>query len=101
MAEQSGFWKERINKWTELDTPDRISEVLFGLIMVLAITGTISVSTAGKKELSDLLWAALGCNLAWGLVDAIMNLMDTLIERARSITQLIKIRESVSGDMFP
>jgi len=98
MAKQSGFWKTRINQWTELDKPDRISEVLFGLIMVLAITGTISVSTAGKKEVSDLLWAALGCNLAWGLVDAIMNLMDTLIERARSITQLTRMRETVSGD---
>jgi hypothetical protein len=98
MAKQSNFWKEQINKWTMLDTPDRISEVLFGLIMVLTITGTISVSTAGKKEVSDLLWAALGCNLAWGLVDAIMNLMDTLIERARNITQLIKIRETASRD---
>jgi hypothetical protein len=98
MAKQSNYWKDRINKWTVLDAPDRISEVLFGLIMVLTITGTISVSTTGKKEVSDLLWAALGCNLAWGLVDAIMNLMDTLIERARNITQLIRIRETVSGD---
>jgi VIT1/CCC1 family predicted Fe2+/Mn2+ transporter len=66
--------------------------------MVLAFTGTISASTAGKQEVRELIWAALGCNLAWGLVDAIMNTMDTLIGRARGITQLKRIRESVSRD---
>jgi VIT1/CCC1 family predicted Fe2+/Mn2+ transporter len=98
MEMQKDFWKKRLNEWTVLDKPARASEVLFGLIMVLTITGTIRVSTAGKQEMEDLLWAALGCNLAWGIVDAIMYLMDTLIGRARNITQLNKIRKSGSGD---
>ena len=92
------FWDYRLRAWTVLDPPGRLSEVLFGLIMVLTFTGTISASTAGKQEVRELIWAALGCNLAWGLVDAIMNLMDTLSGRARNITQLKKIRESSSRD---
>ena len=98
MAKQKDFWKKRLSECTSLDKPDRISEVLFGFIMVLTMTGTISVTAPGRQEVRDLLWAALGCNLAWGLVDAIMNLMDTLIGRARNITQLKKIRESASRD---
>ena len=98
MNNKNKFWKSRIKEWTVLEPTDRLSEVLFGLIMVLTFTGTISASTAGKQEVRELIWAALGCNLAWGLVDAIMNTMDTLIGRARGITQLKRIRESVSRD---
>jgi|WetSurSiteA1Bulk_404760.scaffolds.fasta_scaffold13679_3 hypothetical protein len=98
MMTKTDYWKSRLEKWTTLDAPDRLSEVLFGLIMVLTITGTISVTASGRQEVRDLLWAALGCNLAWGLVDAIMYLMDTLIGRARNITQMNKIRESGAVD---
>ena len=94
MAKENDFWKIRLKKWTVLDSPERISEVLFGLIMVLTFTGTISVSTAGRQEVGELLWAALGCNLAWGLVDAIMYLMDELIGRAHGVTQLNRIKLS-------
>jgi VIT1/CCC1 family predicted Fe2+/Mn2+ transporter len=62
--------------------------------MVLTFTGTISASTAGKQEVRELLWAALGCNLAWGLVDAIMYLMDVVIERAHGVTVLKQIKQS-------
>lgn len=96
MNAKDDFWKSRLKAWTVLDPPSRLSEVLFGLIMVLTFTGTISASTAGNQEVRGLVWAALGCNLAWGLVDAIMHLMDEIIGRARNITQLKKIREAGS-----
>jgi hypothetical protein len=99
MNKKNDFWNSRLRRWTVLDPPDRLSEVLFGLIMVLTFTGTISVSTAGKQEVRELIWAALGCNVAWGLVDAIMNMMDTLIGRARNIMQFNKIREARSMDV--
>jgi VIT1/CCC1 family predicted Fe2+/Mn2+ transporter len=38
---------------------------------------------------------ALGCNLAWGLVDAVMYLMATLTGRARNLTLLSRIRSAV------
>lgn len=98
MNTQNNFWKSRLKEWTVLNMPDRLSEVLFGLIMVLTFTGTISVSTSGKQEVNELMWAALGCNLAWGLVDGIMYIMDTLIGRAHSILQLQKLKKNQSLD---
>lgn len=88
------FWKKRITEWTVLDRPTRISEVLFGLIMVLTFTGTISVTNTGTQELKELLWAALGCNLAWGIVDGIMYLMDKIIGNARVVNEINRIRQS-------
>lgn len=99
MKIKNDYWNSRLRGWTVLDPPERLSEVLFGLIMVLTFTGTISVSTAGKQEVRELIWAALGCNLAWGLVDAIMNMMDTIIGRAHNIMQFNKIREAGSMDV--
>ena len=96
MSTKKAFWTSHLNKWTALESPDLLSEVLFGLIMVLTFTGTISVSTAGKQDLRELIWAALGCNFAWGLVDAIMHLMDTLVVRGRQITHLNKIKAARS-----
>ena len=66
-----------------LDPIDRISEILFGLIMAATIIGSMSVAGAGQQEVRTVLVAALGCNLAWGLVDALMYLMRTLTERSR------------------
>jgi VIT1/CCC1 family predicted Fe2+/Mn2+ transporter len=97
-VQKNDFWKSRMKEWTALDPPERISEVLFGLIMVLTFTGSISVSTTGKQEIRELLWAALGCNLAWGLVDAIMYLMDELIVRAHGFTQIKRMKRS--GNSF-
>ena len=66
-----------------LDPIDRNSEILFGLFMVLSFTGTLSVATAGQKEVREMLIAALGCNLAWGFVDAVMYVLRNLVTRAR------------------
>jgi VIT family protein len=68
-----------------LDPVSRISEILFGLIMALTFTGTLSAATAGHEEVRTLLLGALGCNVAWGLVDAVMFLVTTLTERGRNL----------------
>jgi hypothetical protein len=49
-----------------LEPMERISEILFGLVMVLTLTRSISVATAGRHEVRTVLLEALGCNLAWG-----------------------------------
>ena len=51
---------------------DRVSGVIFGLIMALTFTGSLSVATADRNEVRTMLIGALGCNIAWGLVDAVM-----------------------------
>lgn len=66
-----------------LEPVDRISEVLFGLIMAVTIVGSLSVATAGREDARLAMAAALGCNIAWGLVDAVMFLLRTLTERSR------------------
>jgi len=67
-----------------LDPIDRVSEILFGLIMAVTIIGALSIAAAGRSEVRTILFAALGCNLAWGLVDAVMYLVRTLTERTRN-----------------
>jgi hypothetical protein len=77
-----------------LDPEERFSEILFGLIMVISITGSLSVATAGRAEVGTMLRAALGCNLAWGLTDAVMYVLATLILRGRGIVALRAIRDA-------
>jgi len=60
--------------------------MLFGLLMALTFTGAVSVAESGKAEIRTMFIAALGCNLAWGLVDAVMHLVRTVTERGRLIT---------------
>ena len=43
-----------------LNPVERISEVLFGLIMAVMIIGSLSIASAGPLEASTLLAAALG-----------------------------------------
>jgi hypothetical protein len=66
--------------------------VLFGLIMVLTFTGTFSAAGAGRSEVRELLIGALGCNLAWGLIDGIMYLMGCLSERADWLRKVHAVR---------
>jgi VIT1/CCC1 family predicted Fe2+/Mn2+ transporter len=75
-----------------LEPIERVSEVLFGLIMVLTFTGSLGVAEVGREDVREMLIGALGCNLAWGLVDAIMYLMSSLTERARARVTLRAVR---------
>ncbi len=81
-----------------LDPIDRISEVFFGLIMVLTSTGTLSVLSAGRAEVKTMILGALGCNLAWGIIDAGMYLMGSLNERGRNLLMLRTARQSTDPD---
>jgi VIT1/CCC1 family predicted Fe2+/Mn2+ transporter len=67
-----------------LDPVDRISEILFGLIMAVTIVGSLSIATAGAQEVRTVMISALGCNVAWGLVDAVMHLIRTMTERSHN-----------------
>src|SRR5262245_48906059 len=66
-----------------LDPIERISETLFGLIMVLTATGTLSVLTADRVTVRTMVIAALGCNLAWGIIDGGLYLMARLVDHSR------------------
>lgn len=95
---ETNFWKNRVREGAVLNPIDRTSEVLFGLIMVLTFTGAISVATDGREEVKELLWAALGCNVAWGLVDAVMYWMNVLLERGRNVKIMGRMRSAKNVD---
>ena len=60
-----------------------MGEILFGLIMVLTITLTAGLTVReGKEGVRHLLIAALGCNIAWGIIDGIMYVMNCMAERS-------------------
>ena len=80
-----------------LNPVDRVSELLFGLFMALTFVGAISVAESGRAEIRSLLAAALGCNLAWGLVDAVMYLVRTVTDRGREITLLRSVRAAADA----
>jgi len=67
-----------------LEPVERLSEILFGLIMALTVTSAVSVATADDMQIRTMLIAALGCNLAWGIIDAGMYLMGRLGERGHN-----------------
>ena len=88
MTERADGGRERL-----LDPIQRISEVLFGLIMAVTIIGSLSIATADRSEVRTVLVAALGCNLAWGLVDAVMYLLNTLTERSHNLALAARVRK--------
>jgi VIT1/CCC1 family predicted Fe2+/Mn2+ transporter len=75
-----------------LEPIERISEVLFGLIMVLSATGALSVANSGRPEIKTMILGALGCNLAWGIIDGGLYLLGRLEERGRNLmtSRLVK-----------
>ncbi len=66
-----------------LDPIDRLSEIIFGLLMVLSFTGTMSAAVGGGEMVNAVLIAAFGCNLAWGIVDGVMHVLTTAVERVK------------------
>ena len=66
-----------------LDPVERVSEVIFGVLMAMTFIGALSVATGGREEVRTAMIAALGCNIAWGLVDAVMYVIAILTERTR------------------
>ena len=77
-----------------LNPVDRVSEMLFGLFMALTFVGAVSVAESGDAQIHAMFIAALGCNLAWGLVDAVMYLVRTVTDRGRLLTVIRSVRDA-------
>ena len=73
---------------------ERISEILFGLIMALTFTCSLGVATAGNIKIQTMLVGALGCNLAWGVIDAGVYLLARINDRGRKILIMRAIRQA-------
>ncbi|HET7538940.1 MAG TPA: hypothetical protein VFK05_03685 [Polyangiaceae bacterium] len=71
-----------------LEPEERAAELLFGLIMVITFTGSLSVASAGREDVRVMVVGALGCNLAWGVIDAVFYLMGNLADLGRRASTL-------------
>ena len=91
---------DEVNKSSKrvLDPIDRVSEVLFGLIMVLTFTGSLSVAEAGRDDVRTMLVGAVGCNLAWGIIDGVLYLMGSLGEKGRALLAFRAVRKTANPE---
>ena len=78
-----------------LDPANRFIEVVCGLIMVLTFTlvgsQLVSDDPSGARKL---LIAAVGCNVAWGIIDGVMFVMNGLTERGRRARFVAAVRDA-------
>src|SRR6476619_5172891 len=77
-----------------LDPMERISETLFGLIMALTFICSLGVATGASINIQTMLIGALGCNLAWGLVDGGLYLLARINDRGDKALTLRAIRQA-------
>ena len=77
---------------------ERISETLFGLIMALTFICSLGVATAGNITIQTMLIGALGCNLAWGIVDGGLYLLARINERGGKNLTLRAIRQAPDAE---
>lgn len=74
-----------------LDPGDTLAELIFGLLMVL--TFTLGARLLGPEESTDgLLLAAVGCNVAWGIIDGFLFVLSQVFERLRVASVMESLR---------
>ena len=67
-----------------LDPADSLGELLFGLIMALTVTlGARLLTQRSEVDARELVVAMVGCNVAWGIIDAVLISMARVSERNR------------------
>jgi hypothetical protein len=65
---------------------ESLTEAVAGLIMVLTFTLAASIVTGGGEDAARAaLLGAIGCNVAWGIIDAVLYIMDSVFERNRRV----------------
>jgi hypothetical protein len=77
-----------------LSPVDRISETLYGVIMTLTFTCTMKIAVADDTTVKDMMVAAVGCNIAWGIVDGVMFVMAANSEKGHSLMILRFIQQT-------
>src|SRR5262249_40220283 len=67
-----------------LDPGEDLGEVLGGFIMALTFTlGARLFAATGPLETHELVVAIIGCNVAWGVIDATLFVLNSLFYRSR------------------
>lgn len=79
---------------------ERGSEIIFGILMAISVTAAAEITTGGGADVRELMIAALGCNLAWGLIDGVIYLLQLQFERHRVHRMVLELRELKADDAF-
>src|SRR5262249_26032479 len=67
-----------------LDPGETLGGVLGGFIMALTFTlGARLFAATGQPETHELVAAIIGCNVAWGVIDATLFVLNGLFYRSR------------------
>lgn len=79
---------------------ERGAEIIFGVLMAISVTAAAEITLGGEADVRELMIAALGCNLAWGLIDSVIYLLQLQFERHRQHRMVLELRELKSEDAF-
>ncbi|GAB2178665.1 VIT1/CCC1 transporter family protein [Dongia sp. agr-C8] len=78
-----------------LDPGDALGEVMFGIIMTLTFTvGARFFLAKGEFDRQDLIVGAIGCNIAWGIIDAVLYVVGNLFFRSQRAMFFRTLRET-------
>lgn len=77
----------------------RLQEMIYAIIMVLTVTSTVSRTLPDSEEgMRTLVFAVLGCNIAWGIVDGVMYVLTSLFNKNRALKMVKDATSAVTGD---
>ncbi|MBW9117134.1 VIT1/CCC1 transporter family protein [Rhizobium cauense] len=80
-----------------IDPGDALGEVLFGLIMALTFTvGSRLLFSREGLDVPELVIATIGCNVAWGIIDAVLFVLGTVFYKSRRVRVFRQIKAAGS-----
>jgi hypothetical protein len=79
---------------------ERASEIVFGILMAISVTAAFEITAGGALDVRELMIGALGCNLAWGLIDGVMYLLQQQFDRYRNHRRVLELRATASEEAF-
>ena len=81
-----------------LSPSDRLTEIITGIIMTTAVIGATRIGIgSGHTDFLIIFSAAMGCDIAWGLVDGVLYIFGELTDRGRHV-QLLKNLKSIQDE---
>jgi len=80
-----------------LDPETAYAEILFGLIMALTFTlGATLVVGTGGEALHEIVYGAVTCNVAWGVIDAFFYILAELFELGQRGKQIRQVQTALT-----
>ena len=82
-----------------LDPSESLLEILFGLVMALTMTaGARLLSEPATLKPIELVLALAGCNVAWGVIDAVFYLLGSMFNRNRRVRLVRRLQAATSDE---